>query len=187
MNDALLAALGEENEFGTRTVVPDSFYPTTLTVNKVDVTDPKKKQVDGREVSMLGNPFIELVAAIDDGPFGGTDIRRNYFIGAASEANLKGGKIQLLNGACRAITGQPVDMGVLPSYGINLPAAPNPGESPKEFATRVRNIFAELPCRCFPSSILKLTPRIEPVIEVWDGPRAAEQVPPSSRGTNAAA
>jgi hypothetical protein len=57
----------------------------------------------------------------------------------------------------------------------------------EEDAERVRTIFAELPCRCFPSSILKLTPRIEPVIEVWDGSRAAERAPPAARGTNVAA
>jgi hypothetical protein len=36
-------------------------------------------------------------------------------------------------------------------------------------AERVRHIFEELPSRCFPSSILQLTPRIEPVVEVWNG------------------
>jgi hypothetical protein len=57
----------------------------------------------------------------------------------------------------------------------------------EEDAERVRNIFAELPCRCFPSSILKLTPRIEPVIEVWDSQRAAERAPPAVRDTKISA
>ncbi len=38
----------------------------------------------------------------------------------------------------------------------------------EEDAERVRHIFEELPCGCFPGSILHLTPRIEPVVEVWD-------------------
>jgi organic hydroperoxide reductase OsmC/OhrA len=40
----------------------------------------------------------------------------------------------------------------------------------EEDAERVRRIFAELPCQCFPSTILRLTPRIEPRVEVWEGP-----------------
>jgi hypothetical protein len=46
----------------------------------------------------------------------------------------------------------------------------------EEDAERVRHIVAELPCRCFPSSILQLTPRIEPVVEIWDSPHL--QPPP---------
>ncbi|MBN8232126.1 hypothetical protein JYK02_31880 [Corallococcus macrosporus] len=34
-------------------------------------------------------------------------------------------------------------------------------------AEAVRQLFARLPARCFPSSMLQLTPRIEPVVEVW--------------------
>ncbi|WP_375759030.1 OsmC family protein [Corallococcus exercitus] len=34
-------------------------------------------------------------------------------------------------------------------------------------AEHVRQLFAQLPARCFPSSMLQLTPRIEPVVEVW--------------------
>lgn len=34
-------------------------------------------------------------------------------------------------------------------------------------AEAVRLIFAELPSRCFPSSVIQLTPRIEPVVETW--------------------
>ncbi|RKH74347.1 OsmC family protein [Corallococcus aberystwythensis] len=38
-------------------------------------------------------------------------------------------------------------------------------------AEDVRQLFARLPARCFPSSMLQLTPRIEPVVEVWAQPR----------------
>lgn len=34
-------------------------------------------------------------------------------------------------------------------------------------AERVRHIFQSLPGSCFPSSMIRLTPRIEPIVEVW--------------------
>lgn len=40
-------------------------------------------------------------------------------------------------------------------------------------ATLARRIFEALPERCFPSSMLKLTPRIEPIIDTWDEQHAA--------------
>ena len=46
---------------------------------------------------------------------------------------------------------------------------------------RVRNIFEELPGRCFPSSMMHLAPRIEPVVEFWEeGPRASGSAPSSA-------
>lgn len=33
---------------------------------------------------------------------------------------------------------------------------------------RVRTLFEELPGRCFPSSMMHLAPRIEPVVEIWE-------------------
>ena len=35
-------------------------------------------------------------------------------------------------------------------------------------AELARQIFSELPAHCFPSSIIQLTPRIEPVVETWN-------------------
>ncbi len=40
-------------------------------------------------------------------------------------------------------------------------------------AAAARHIFEALPERCFPSSMLKLTPRIEPIIDTWDEHHAA--------------
>jgi hypothetical protein len=54
----------------------------------------------------------------------------------------------------------------------------------EEDAEQVRRIFEELPCRCFPSSMMQLTPRIEPVVEVWDEAYALGRVPHSSRAPN---
>lgn len=47
-------------------------------------------------------------------------------------------------------------------------------------AEAARLIFADLPGHCFPSSILQLTPRIEPVVETWHAH------PGSSRDTRVA-
>jgi organic hydroperoxide reductase OsmC/OhrA len=53
---------------------------------------------------------------------------------------------------------------------------------------RVRRIFEELPGRCFPSSIMQLTPRIEPVVESWeDGPRAPERTVQEAHGSGPSA
>jgi hypothetical protein len=46
----------------------------------------------------------------------------------------------------------------------------------EEEAERVRRIFQELPCRCFPSSMMQLTPRIEPFVEVWEGGRRGTKI-----------
>jgi organic hydroperoxide reductase OsmC/OhrA len=43
----------------------------------------------------------------------------------------------------------------------------------EEEARTARRIFDELPERCFPSSMLRLAPRIEPIIDTWDEQHAA--------------
>lgn len=45
-------------------------------------------------------------------------------------------------------------------------------------ADLVRWLFAQLPARCFPSSMIQLTPRIEPVVEVWARARVADGAAP---------
>lgn len=46
-------------------------------------------------------------------------------------------------------------------------------------AEQARALFAELPERCFPGSVLHLTPRIEPVVEVWATRQHARPAPES--------
>lgn len=41
-------------------------------------------------------------------------------------------------------------------------------------AERARQIFEELGSCCFPSSVLQLKPRIEPVVEIWSDGRAPQ-------------
>ncbi len=57
----------------------------------------------------------------------------------------------------------------------------------EEDAEQVRRIFEELPCQCFPSSMMQLTPRIQPVVEVWDEEYAQGRVSPASLDLNASA
>jgi len=44
-------------------------------------------------------------------------------------------------------------------------------------ARLAQGIFETLPERCFPSSMLRLTPRIEPLIDTWDARQAATLEP----------
>lgn len=60
----------------------------------------------------------------------------------------------------------------LPHY-TDLIVRPHVAVRRQEEATVVRNIFGALPERCFPSSMLRLTPRIEPIIDIWDEQHAA--------------
>jgi hypothetical protein len=52
----------------------------------------------------------------------------------------------------------------------------------EEDADKARRIFETLPSRCFPSSVLSLHPRIEPVVEAWNvgssSDTSAEQATP---------
>jgi organic hydroperoxide reductase OsmC/OhrA len=55
----------------------------------------------------------------------------------------------------------------LPHY-TDLIVRPHVAVRGESDATLVRHIFEMLPERCFPSSMLRLTPRIEPIIDTWD-------------------
>ncbi len=60
----------------------------------------------------------------------------------------------------------------LPHY-TDLIVRPHVAVRSEQEATLVRRIFDALPERCFPSSMLRLTPRIEPIIDTWDEQHAA--------------
>jgi organic hydroperoxide reductase OsmC/OhrA len=55
-----------------------------------------------------------------------------------------------------------------PPHYTDLIVWPHVAVRGEKDATVVRRIFEELPERCFPSSMLRLTPRIEPLIDIWD-------------------
>jgi hypothetical protein len=50
----------------------------------------------------------------------------------------------------------------------DLIVRPHVAVATEEEAEKVRRLFELLPSRCFPSSILSLTPRIEPIVESWN-------------------
>ncbi|WP_239469799.1 OsmC family protein [Archangium violaceum] len=60
----------------------------------------------------------------------------------------------------------------LPHY-TDLIVRPHVAVRDETDATAVRRIFDALPERCFPSSMLRLTPRIEPIVDIWDEQHAA--------------
>ncbi len=60
----------------------------------------------------------------------------------------------------------------LPHY-TDLIVRPHVAVRGEKDALLARRIFEALPERCFPSSMLKLTPRIEPIIDTWDERHAA--------------
>ena len=55
----------------------------------------------------------------------------------------------------------------LPHY-TDLIVRPHVAVRGERDARLARCIFESLPERCFPSSMLRLTPRIEPIIDTWD-------------------
>jgi organic hydroperoxide reductase OsmC/OhrA len=56
-----------------------------------------------------------------------------------------------------------------PPHLTDLIVRPHVAVPSEADAEEVRRIFAELPAHCFPSSVIQLTPRIEPVVETWNG------------------
>lgn len=60
----------------------------------------------------------------------------------------------------------------LPHY-TDLIVRPHVAVRSEQDAGLAWRIFEALPERCFPSSMLKLTPRIEPIIDTWDEHHAA--------------
>jgi hypothetical protein len=64
-----------------------------------------------------------------------------------------------------------------PPHFTDLIVRPHVAVRSEQDAEPVLSIFAELPRDIFPSSILRLTPRIEPVVEIWDTHRLTETEP----------
>lgn len=141
-NPSLAAALGEENEFTSFTVVPDSYYPVTVGVAEIGATASKVESVAPGfpPVEQGFLPWVKLNLEISEGPFAGEVVSRNYFINAGSAKSTKGGKIPLLSAACRAISGMGVDDTVLKQYGIGWDPQ-KPGETDKDFTARARHAF----------------------------------------------
>lgn len=66
----------------------------------------------------------------------------------------------------------------------DLIVRPHVAVANEEEAEKVRGIFERLPSRCFPSSMLSLTPRIEPIVESWNLTLERDRErPPADAGT----
>jgi len=74
-----------------------------------------------------------------------------------------------------------------PPHFTDFIVRPHVAVRSEQDAELARRIFEELPPRCFPSSIMKLAPRIEPVVEVWDDPRDSRRDAPVARDSGASA
>jgi len=70
-----------------------------------------------------------------------------------------------------------------PPHLTDLIVRPHVAVSSEADAEAVRLIFTELPSHCFPSSVVNITPRIEPVVETWH----ARNIVPSEPSATASA
>jgi len=74
-----------------------------------------------------------------------------------------------------------------PPHFTDFIVRPHVAVRSEQDAERARRLFEELPTRCFPSSMMKLAPRIEPIVEVWDGARDSGRDAPGAHDTGASA
>ncbi|MFL5347685.1 MAG: hypothetical protein ACJ8AT_23095 [Hyalangium sp.] len=120
-------------------------------------------------------PPLPLGDKIDRLPFPDRWSPETMLIGAAEGCTLqtfldraRAERIEILFYQSSAM-GRRVEGNGLPPHITDIIVRPHVAVRTEEDAERVRHIFAELPRWCFPSTILRLTPRIEPIVEVWDG------------------
>ncbi|ABF93054.1 hypothetical protein MXAN_4239 [Myxococcus xanthus DK 1622] len=64
-----------------------------------------------------------------------------------------------------------------PPHLTDLIVRPHVAVATEADAEAVRLIFTELPAHCFPSSVINITPRIEPVVETWHARSSGRSVP----------
>jgi hypothetical protein len=139
---SVLDLLGETPEFGgTRVVVPESYYPMTLSVGEIGVTETREGT--GGEGGLVGGtPYVELGGEITNGPYKGVAVSERLWL-TPGKIGSKGGMIGLLNAACKTITGQPAVVAALGEFGIELPEEFPEGTSDEEARAEVRRAFIE--------------------------------------------
>lgn len=170
------SVLGEQNEFGPRVVVPESYYPVILHVGQTGVSDPKPAEYDdvtGELVKEEGGnvPFVELTADIYEGPFAGVQITRKTYMTPG-----KSGKgIARWRGACKAITRMSSQTAaVCQRFGITLPT-PDGKNTADVQAALGEGFFALDPANrlAFMSAVCNLP--------AWDGKRVLVKLGLESR------
>jgi hypothetical protein len=104
-----LEAQGETPEMGggRRILLPESYYPIRVTIEKIDVTDVKE---DGSG----GSVFAQVNGMVYDGPFAGNDQSARLWLTPGST----GGYIGWVAATVKAITGAEVNTKALDQYGI---------------------------------------------------------------------
>lgn len=178
------AALGETYEYGSRTVLPASYYPVVLAIGDTGTSDPKMVEVKVKGVVQtdeLGNaimteggetPFVELTMSVYEGPFAGEQVTRNVYVTPGKS----GAAIGRWLGACEAITGQKAATGLMcGKFGIALPAGGSVrpiGEETVEQAYR-RGVRAALADGFFAMDAAKRLAFIAALLNVvaWEGKR----------------
>jgi hypothetical protein len=127
MSSEVLAALGEQAEFsggGQRVILPESYFPVSLTVEETGVTEEKEDfvagvvDVDGNQVPIGGSPFVQLACEVTGGPFEGHGFSARQFLTPGKKA----GYIAFINSAIKAVTGKPANIGVFGEFGMEFPA-----------------------------------------------------------------
>lgn len=124
------AALGETYEYGSRTVLPASYYPVILSIGETGTSDAKMQelkvkgevQVDesGQVIMVEGGetPFIEVTMSVYEGAFSGEQVTKKLYI----TPGRTGSAIGRWLGACQAITGQSAQTAaVCQRFGIAMP------------------------------------------------------------------
>jgi len=132
------AALGESYEYGSRTVLPGSYYPVIVHVGDTGASDPKMVELkikgvvqhdeSGNPILVEGgdSPFVELTLDVYEGPFAGEQVTKKLYITPGKT----GGALGRHLGACHAITGQHAQTtAVCAKFGIVLPG---PGQTRPE-------------------------------------------------------
>lgn len=152
---SIIDTVGEQEEFTDFPLVPESFYPTKLTVEGVDVNDN-------------GTPYVSLLARVLEGPFKGTEISSRFHWLSFGKPGSKGGGIPLLLNACRVCSGKGADESVLEEFGFVNPELTG-DEREDGFATRsaLKDFYNELDH----AARLNMITRFLRVAE-WDGKQA---------------
>jgi len=152
---SILDVVGETEEFTSFPVVPESLYPTAITVDGVDVNDN-------------GTPYASLRCRVLDGPFSGIEISSRFHWLSFGKPASKGGGIPLLTNACRVVSGKPADENILEEFGF---VAPTLSGDEKEDGFTVREALKDFYNDLDHASRLNMVTRFLRVAE-WDGKRA---------------
>lgn len=162
------ALLGETQEYGKRTVYPESFYPVTIYVGDTGTTAQK---ADGS-----GNtPFVKITGAIYDGPFAGMDIEDTLYLTPGKN----GGGLGLYLGATREITGAPGNIpAACQQFGIALPNTAGLDVKAAQTLTReaIRDQFLAMAPDKRMEFMLKLFN-----VKAWDGKKVIVRVDVETR------